>query len=161
MLKASIQHWIDPSGRCTGDADDQLGETVGLAVGRRQYWRERPAAGAATTAPATTAPTDAPIVANDAKGAGVGDGGGLARSGEVGESPGTFAGADRRASVDTGYGPKMLAGGGGCSTEDSGAAEGAWPGREASSRGRDSVEDAPVGRRDLGCVVSARTSRAL
>ncbi|KAE8912254.1 hypothetical protein PF003_g4095 [Phytophthora fragariae] len=41
MLKASIQHWIDPSGRCTGDANDQLGETVELAVGRRQYWRER------------------------------------------------------------------------------------------------------------------------
>ncbi|KAE8997345.1 hypothetical protein PR002_g19060 [Phytophthora rubi] len=36
MLKASIQHWIDPSGRCTSAADDQLGETVELAVGRRQ-----------------------------------------------------------------------------------------------------------------------------
>ncbi|KAE9078889.1 hypothetical protein PF010_g22968 [Phytophthora fragariae] len=41
MLKASIQYWIDPSGRCTSDADDQLGETVELAVGCRQYWRER------------------------------------------------------------------------------------------------------------------------
>ncbi|KAE8902760.1 hypothetical protein PF003_g13649 [Phytophthora fragariae] len=45
----------------------------------------------------------------------------------------------------------MLAGGGGCSTEDSGAAEDVWPGGEAvggaSSRGRDSGEGAPVGRR--------------
>ncbi|KAE9174115.1 hypothetical protein PF005_g25991 [Phytophthora fragariae] len=136
MLKASIQHWIDTSGRCTSDADDQLGETVELAVGRRQYWRERLGAGAATTAPAATAPTDTPRVSNDAEGAGVGDGGGLTRSGEVGgerygESPGTSADADWRASVDAGYGPKMLAGGGGCSTEDSGAAGGAWPGREA------------------------------
>ncbi|KAE8914963.1 hypothetical protein PF003_g253 [Phytophthora fragariae] len=45
----------------------------------------------------------------------------------------------------------MLAGGVGCSTEDPGAAEVASPGREANDgvppRERDSVEDAPVGRR--------------